>query len=381
MIDLEIVTAKAKDRMLKNRLITLATDGQLLQSDGMIFFKAPPGVAIDPQAPIRVKVPTQNYASEMQLFKAIQKDGQMRWRLQSALQETETLRAIQNGKTLFNQYCANCHHRNLREDMTGPALGNITQFRDSSFLVDFTRNSVGLITSGNPLANCLYNQWNKTVMPSYDSLSTQQMVNIYQWIESKSKNDAIGLSEVVFIDSCQLAKTYLFSYDQWGNVVDSILLGPYASLDTLGPVFPRSSSRNSITKELKYYEFEVSDFGWYNVDDFLGQNFPLIENFKIQIEKNDAKEIHAFVVFQDRNIIIPLEYYQGYYYLRLGAWKEEIAFPLKQKMWLVAIEASEERQVHFASKSIISKVNNNEHELRMSKLSKEELTAQLRRFN
>ena len=71
---------------------------------------------------------------------------------------------LKQGKNIFMTHCTSCHNSKLALDMTGPALGNITHFRDSAFLVDFTRNSQGMIRSGDTLANCIYYQWNGFVL-------------------------------------------------------------------------------------------------------------------------------------------------------------------------------------------------------------------------
>ena len=56
--------------------------------------------------------------------------------------------AFNEGKTLFRNYCATCHNRNMVDDLTGPALGG-TQERWSDYpqedLYSWIRNSQALI--------------------------------------------------------------------------------------------------------------------------------------------------------------------------------------------------------------------------------------------
>ena len=71
------------------------------------------------------------------------------------------------GKTLFKNNCASCHNKNMRDDLTGPALGGYAErWADYSQdeLYQWIRNSQGMINDGHPRAVELWDEWKPTVM-------------------------------------------------------------------------------------------------------------------------------------------------------------------------------------------------------------------------
>lgn len=89
---------------------------------------------------------------------------------------------VAKGKTLFNTNCAACHQ--LDRKMTGPALRNVEarlseeQGLDREWLYSWIRNSSGLIKSGDAYANKVYNEYNKTAMTAFPTLSDEDLNNI-----------------------------------------------------------------------------------------------------------------------------------------------------------------------------------------------------------
>ena len=76
------------------------------------------------------------------------------------------------GKSLFKANCAQCHNRNMKDDLTGPALGGVRErWESEELLYSWIRNSQAVIATGDPYAVQLYNDWNKSVMnpfPEFD---------------------------------------------------------------------------------------------------------------------------------------------------------------------------------------------------------------------
>ena len=66
-----------------------------------------------------------------------------------------TLQAQPDGKALFKKNCASCHNKNMKDDMTGPALGGAEE-RWADYpredLYSWVRNSAGMIQAGHPRA-------------------------------------------------------------------------------------------------------------------------------------------------------------------------------------------------------------------------------------
>ena len=95
---------------------------------------------------------------------------------------------IAEGNTLFKNNCASCHNKNMKDDLTGPALGGVEE-RWADYpqedLYSWIRNSQALIATGHPRANELFNDWGKSVMNSFTQLSDDQIANILAYIDVK----------------------------------------------------------------------------------------------------------------------------------------------------------------------------------------------------
>lgn len=92
------------------------------------------------------------------------------------------------GKTLFRNYCASCHDKNMKKNMTGPALGG-AQERWADYpqedLYAWIRNSPALIASGHPRANELYIQYDKAAMTAFPNLTDDEVGSILAHINDK----------------------------------------------------------------------------------------------------------------------------------------------------------------------------------------------------
>ena len=92
---------------------------------------------------------------------------------------------LAEGETLFKNYCASCHNKNMRDNLTGPALGeaenNWADYpREELYL--WIRNSQLMISEGHPRAVELWNEWKPTVMTSFPALTDAQIENILGYI-------------------------------------------------------------------------------------------------------------------------------------------------------------------------------------------------------
>jgi len=90
------------------------------------------------------------------------------------------------GETLFLNNCAQCHARDMRQDLTGPALGEVeSRWESQEDLYAWIRNSQALIAEGHPRATELWDEWKPTVMPSYTNFTDQDMANILAYINQQ----------------------------------------------------------------------------------------------------------------------------------------------------------------------------------------------------
>ena len=91
---------------------------------------------------------------------------------------------LAEGGTLFKNNCASCHNKNMKDNLTGPALGGLED-RWADYprqdLYDWINNSQAMISNGHPRAVELWNKWKPTVMSNFN-LSDQQIENVLAYI-------------------------------------------------------------------------------------------------------------------------------------------------------------------------------------------------------
>ncbi|WP_417363429.1 c-type cytochrome [Galbibacter sp.] len=80
------------------------------------------------------------------------------------------------GKTLFNTYCAACHHLDRR--MTGPALRGVGDKFEREWLHKWIKNSQALIKSGDEEAVKIWEEYKPSVMTPFPQLSEADIDNI-----------------------------------------------------------------------------------------------------------------------------------------------------------------------------------------------------------
>lgn len=95
---------------------------------------------------------------------------------------------IEAGKTLFLNQCASCHNKNMKDNLTGPALGGVEE-RWAAFpkedLYAWIRNSQAMIASGHPRATELWAKWKPTVMNSFPALKDEEIGSLLLYINDQ----------------------------------------------------------------------------------------------------------------------------------------------------------------------------------------------------
>ncbi len=89
------------------------------------------------------------------------------------------------GKTLFRTSCGVCHAKNMKDPLTGPALGG-TEERWADYpredLYSWIRNSQAQIVEGHPKAVELWNEWSPVVMQPFENLTDDQIESILLYV-------------------------------------------------------------------------------------------------------------------------------------------------------------------------------------------------------
>jgi len=89
----------------------------------------------------------------------------------------------QDGKALFSQNCASCHAVN--KNLTGPALAGVEdRWSEKKNLYAWIKNSAAYLKTGDPYATKLYNEYNKTAMNLFPSLTDQDIDAILGYIKT-----------------------------------------------------------------------------------------------------------------------------------------------------------------------------------------------------
>jgi cytochrome c2 len=92
------------------------------------------------------------------------------------------------GKTLFRNQCASCHNKNMKVDLTGPALGGVED-RWAEYpredLFKWIRNSQALINEGHPRGVELWNQWKPTNMQAFPNLTDEEIESLLFYINDE----------------------------------------------------------------------------------------------------------------------------------------------------------------------------------------------------
>ena len=95
---------------------------------------------------------------------------------------------VAEGKTLFKAKCAQCHNKNMRDKLTGPALGGAEERwadYDREDLYEWIRNSQALIQAGHPRAVQLYAEWENVLMNANADLTDENIESILAYVDEQ----------------------------------------------------------------------------------------------------------------------------------------------------------------------------------------------------
>mgnify|MGYP003303090861 FL=1 len=102
---------------------------------------------------------------------------------QEEQKETFDQNIVNSGESLFKGNCTVCHA--INEVVIGPALRDVHERQSEEWIYAFIKNSQKVIKSGDEYAVDLYNQYNQTLMTSFD-FSDDELNAILTYIKSES---------------------------------------------------------------------------------------------------------------------------------------------------------------------------------------------------
>ncbi|MEO8111380.1 MAG: PQQ-dependent sugar dehydrogenase [Ginsengibacter sp.] len=100
--------------------------------------------------------------------------------------------SIAKGEAIFTKNCSSCH--NFKQDDIGPALGGITTSASVNWLKNFIRDPKNIIESGDKKAAQLLKKY-KVAMPSFATLSDNEMDNLIAFINKHGKSGRLDSTE------------------------------------------------------------------------------------------------------------------------------------------------------------------------------------------
>ena len=103
--------------------------------------------------------------------------------------------SIAQGQALFSQHCTVCHA--VGKQIIGPALASVQNRRPIDWLVGFIQNSQHvIIDQEDEYAQYLYQQYEKQVMPNFEFLSRDEILDILAYIQVESSSTTAGVNSI-----------------------------------------------------------------------------------------------------------------------------------------------------------------------------------------
>ncbi len=316
---LEIKEAYSMADILQAGLVTTAGK-EILSSGGMIYIDAAKGSDAKIAKPLAVAIPTNNVQEGMKLFKGERNnDSTINWANPQPLQPREVTPDITAGEVLFRNNCASCH--NPVKDATGPALAFLDRRRDEKWLLAFVRNSAELIANRDPLANCIYEKYNKTAMSAFPQITAKELHQIFEYVNDKAADtDPNSIPDIKKkIDSCknyekQMAllinkRANLVTENDKLTAVNNNSAAPSAPNMQASPApqpatIPDNTVRTTGANS-EYYKVKIETFGWYNID-ILTKNLPGFENSEliVRLIGTYKSEITMYCILPEKKIML-----------------------------------------------------------------------------
>ncbi|MEM8526915.1 MAG: cytochrome c [Bacteroidota bacterium] len=373
-IQIELKEAIQLEDIVLANLHTLATDNEILSSNGMIHLAAKDAngkeLQLEKDQSIKVIFPNAGMREGLKVFQGISQDGQIRWQESGELENIGMLDSLAIGQELFEANCAPCHSSNLRVDATGPALGNVHLFRERQWIRDFTRNSQKMIADGDSLAMCLWQDWKPTVMNSFNSLNDQEIDLIYQYIANESILQKIDTNEVEYVTKCYINPDAIQEQEDWLTFLTNLTADTSITLT----FEPWPALFNTMMNS-----FEAEEVGWFNIDRFLNDSRAKPRAFYIKINTFAYDEVYPGIIFpRDQSFISTIWQDKDLHYFSKSREDRTVSFPIGEPAIIIA--TAQKGDQYFFGYKAITYGDNEIEELELKESSEKEIEEMIRRI-
>lgn len=336
----------SKKDMIAYGISTVSSDGKLLESGGIVKLSTNPTLAINPERPINIKIPTNGAATGMKVFSSEFSGGQMIWKYESELANASDFGHLERGEKLFYQYCKICHAKDQVTTLTGPPLGCLEmgpERRSRDWLIRFTQNSQKMIYYGDTLANCLWAMWKPCLMPSFEYLTNEEIGNIYDYIHNESVRMSLCYDRETSSKSNMMKLTC--NTDSLEILNDTTFLIETASIYDL------------LTKELE----------WINCDRFIDTDKD-VDAFDVKT----SEEVFMYLIFKHRKTICPFVKSEERYILQYSESQSKLNLPIGEKITILAFTKEQDGKRKYVAIHERIKKENNDYELKLEDISEDD---------
>jgi len=301
--------------------LTTQTNGNPLRSGGMIYLDAVSD-DISISKPIQISIPSESYDGEMKIYKGDLADGKTNWIDPQPLKDSLPPYLLK-GKSLFDASCATCHL--LNKAATGPALRGTESrgpWQNRNLLFAFTRNPGGFIPK-TCYTKELAAQYNGQIMPGFPQLDDEALNAIYGYIkvsDGNKQSETISYMAGPCDDSCYrydsvkfvAAEELAYLSQERQRLIDSnesrII---YNRLDTNGTILRSNGDDSQFVfidkvqpEEYKaiYYRFDITSFGWYNIDALLQSANSEAASLTVQVDNSLSDKWDLFIAVPGKKV-------------------------------------------------------------------------------
>ena len=291
--------------------LTTQTKRDILSSGGMFYISTEEISFII--KPLQIKVPAAYADTAMRLYKGVTDEDRIKWDAPEPVVVSQS-EAIQEGQKLFEQNCRSCH--DLAKKHIGPALANVeNRWEDRKLLFKWIKNTNSVLQDGDPYANCLYCEYNKTAMPSF-YLEDNEIEEILAFIERETIRLHLKADGKSYIASDSIR--YYQHYYMKLKAKRALLLGEnenkvnndISDSEVTEPVGEDidTSIKDTVVKasasvqNAEFYQLTVKTYGWYNIDALLNDLDVVKSHLVVRMNGNYSQGINVYLVIPEYKV-------------------------------------------------------------------------------